>query len=49
MNQKPEEMQSTAFDAIVADGMMRHMNKKATLLFEDRSAYPDGAPLEMRI
>ena len=49
MNQKPEEMQSMAFDAIVADGMMRHMNKNATLLFEDRSAYSDGAPLEMRI
>jgi hypothetical protein len=30
-------------------GMLRHMKKKATLLFEDRTVYPDGAILEMRI
>lgn len=29
--------------------MLRHMKKKATLLFEDRTVYPDGAILEMRI
>ena len=29
--------------------MIRHMKKKATLLFEDRSTYPDGGILEMRI
>jgi hypothetical protein len=28
---------------------MRHMKKKATLLFEDRMVYPDNAILEMRI
>jgi uncharacterized protein DUF6516 len=28
---------------------MRHMKKKAKLLFEDRVSYPDGAILEMRI
>ena len=27
---------------------MRHMKKKAKLLFEDRVSYPDGAILEMR-
>ena len=30
-------------------GILRHMNRKATLVFEDRSVYPDGAILEMRI
>lgn len=30
-------------------GMLRHMKRKATLLFEDRTVYPDGAILEMRI
>ncbi|CAB3775176.1 hypothetical protein LMG29542_08558 [Paraburkholderia humisilvae] len=29
--------------------MIRHMRKKATLLFEDRATYPDGAILEMRV
>jgi hypothetical protein len=29
--------------------MMRHMKKQATLMFEDRSASPDGGILEMRI
>jgi hypothetical protein len=29
--------------------MLCHMKKKATLLFEDRAVYPDGAILEMRI
>jgi len=31
-------------------GIIRHtMTKKATLVFEDRMEYPDGAILEMRI
>ena len=29
--------------------MLRNMKKKGTLLFEDRTVYPDGAILEMRI
>ena len=39
-----------AIDALARYGMLRHLKKKATLLFEDRTVYLDGAiVLEKRI